>query len=65
MDCISQTRVNVDMFPQWLKVGLFFAGYVVLMKWILPALGIRTCMSGACRVPDTPGPDADKTIHGK
>ena len=34
---------------------LFFAslivGWIVLNVWILPLLGIQTCMSGACRVP--------------
>lgn len=39
------------MFPEWLKLVLFFAGYVVLMRWVLPALGVSTCMSGGCRVP--------------
>ncbi len=28
-----------------------FAGWIVLNKWVLPWLGIPTCMSGACRVP--------------
>ena len=37
------------MFPEWSKPLLFVFGYVVLMRWILPALGIGTCMSGACR----------------
>jgi hypothetical protein len=40
-----------EMFPEWLKVILFVAGYVVLMRWVLPALGVSTCMSGSCRVP--------------
>lgn len=39
------------MFPEWLKAGLFVVGYVVLMRWILPSLGVSTCMSGRCRVP--------------
>lgn len=34
---------------------LFFvsliAGWIILNVWILPLLGIPTCMSGACRVP--------------
>jgi len=25
-----------------------FAGWIILNKWILPALGIPTCMSGGC-----------------
>lgn len=44
------------MLPEWLKLGLFFAGYIVLMRWILPALGIPTCMSGACRIPEPSNP---------
>lgn len=28
-----------------------FAGWIVLNLWVLPLFGIRTCMSGACRVP--------------
>ena len=27
------------------------AGWIVLNMWVLPYFGIRTCMSGACRVP--------------
>jgi hypothetical protein len=34
-----------------LKLLIFMLGYVVLMKWLLPWLGIPTCMSGACSVP--------------
>ncbi len=30
------------------KLLLFLFGYVVLMKWLLPWLGVPTCMSGAC-----------------
>lgn len=34
---------------------LFVAAWFVLMKWILPALGLPTCMGGACRTrPGTP-----------
>jgi len=36
---------------EWLKPVLFFLGYVVLMRWVLPRLGISTCMAGACRIP--------------
>lgn len=28
-----------------------FAGWIILNVWILPLLGIPTCMSGACRMP--------------
>ncbi len=27
-----------------------FAGWLLLQTWILPKLGIPTCLSGACRV---------------
>ena len=33
------------------RLLLFLLGYVVLMKWLLPWLGVPTCMSGACSVP--------------
>ncbi len=33
-----------------LRLLLFLLGYVVLMKWLLPWLGVPTCMSGACNV---------------
>jgi len=32
------------------RLLLFLLGYVVLMKWLLPWLGVRTCMSGAGNV---------------
>ncbi len=33
-----------------LRLLLFLGGYVVLMKWLLPWLGVPTCMSGSCNV---------------
>ena len=27
---------------EWLWSGLFLAGYVVLMKWVLPLFGVPT-----------------------
>ena len=50
------------MFPEWLKLVLFLLGYVVLMRWVLPAVGIRTCLSGACRIP---GPRQPRTAIKK
>ena len=41
------------MLLEWLKPVLFVLGYVALMRWLLPALGISTCMSGSCRIPQT------------
>jgi hypothetical protein len=32
------------------RLLLFLLGYVVLMKWLLPWLGVPTCMSEACSV---------------
>ncbi len=32
-------------------VGIF-AGWIALNMWVLPLFGIRTCMSGGCRVPE-------------
>ena len=28
--------------PGWLVFLLIFAGYLALMKWILPAIGVQT-----------------------
>jgi hypothetical protein len=28
--------------PDWLQIILVMAGYIVLMKWVLPRLGIGT-----------------------
>ena len=28
--------------PDWLTIVLIFAGYLVLMKWVLPRLGVPT-----------------------
>lgn len=36
-----------------LEIALIFAGWVILAKYILPALEIPTCMSGQCRIPTT------------
>ncbi|MFO1040155.1 MAG: hypothetical protein U0941_00130 [Planctomycetaceae bacterium] len=38
------------MYDLLLFVSLF-AGWILLNVWVLPRLGIPTCMSGACRVP--------------
>jgi hypothetical protein len=32
------------------KLLLFLGGYIVLMRWVFPRLGIRTCLSGNCGV---------------
>jgi hypothetical protein len=31
-----------------LKLLIFLLAYVGLMKWVLPWLGVPTCLSGAC-----------------
>ena len=28
--------------PQWLEIILFFAGYILVMRWILPRFGVPT-----------------------
>lgn len=43
--------------------GLFVA-WIVLNIWVLPRLGIQTCMSGACCVPRTKTPVLGNTKHG-
>jgi hypothetical protein len=32
------------------RILLFVGAYVVLMRWVLPRFGIRTCLSGQCGV---------------
>ncbi len=31
-----------------LMIGLFLFFWIALNRWVLPAMGIQTCMSGAC-----------------
>ncbi len=31
-----------------LKMILFVVGYLVVMRWVLPRFGVRTCLSGNC-----------------
>ena len=28
--------------PEWIWLVLFFAAYIVLMRWVLPRLGVPT-----------------------
>jgi len=35
---------------EWLWPLLLIAAYVVLMRWILPRLGVQTWMANSCRV---------------
>jgi hypothetical protein len=28
--------------PDWLELVLFFLGYIALMQWVLPRLGVPT-----------------------
>ena len=41
----------LQSMPDWLKAVLWVAGYIAVMRWVLPAFGIPTCMSGACQIP--------------
>lgn len=38
------------MYDLLFFVGLI-SGWIILNAWILPRLGIPTCMSGTCRMP--------------
>lgn len=38
---------------------LFLAGWVVLNRWVLPWLGVPTCMSGACAAEPRPAKKGD------
>ncbi len=31
-----------------LMIGLFLFAWIAINRWALPAMGIQTCMSGAC-----------------
>jgi hypothetical protein len=47
-----------------LMIGLFLVAWIALNRWVLPALGIQTCMSGgccgdSCRVPATVAPTSE------
>jgi len=35
--------------PEWLGFVLFIAAYVVLLKFVVPRFGARTCRFGSCR----------------
>ena len=37
--CINR---NKTYMPDWLVLALIFVGYVLLMKWVLPKLGVPT-----------------------
>jgi hypothetical protein len=39
------------------------AGWIVLNMWVLPYFGIRTCMSGACRVPEMKPTELRSTVE--
>ncbi len=49
-----------DLFLIILAVGVWYA----LMRFILPALGIPTCMTGACRI-EKPIEKESKTHDGE
>lgn len=43
--------------------------WIVLNRWVLPAMGVPTCMSGACSIPVSPAaapaePGSDKHVTG-
>jgi hypothetical protein len=50
-----------------MKDLLVFAGviasWIVLNVWVLPLFGIRTCMSGACRVPHVKHAESSGTAN--
>lgn len=31
-----------------LMIGLFLFAWIAINRWVLPAMGIQTCMSGVC-----------------
>jgi len=34
--------------PEWMTVLLLVAGYIAIMRWVLPRLGVPTWMSDRC-----------------
>jgi len=45
---------------EWLWPVLFFAAYIILMRWVLPRFGVATWMAISCRVESRPGAVKDK-----
>jgi hypothetical protein len=48
--------------PDWIAMLIVPAAYVVLMKWVLPGLGLPTCMSGACRTAARPEDEKKRDV---
>jgi hypothetical protein len=44
---------------EFLYFALFLATWIALNRWILPWLGVPTCMSGACAVDSRPRTKGD------
>ncbi len=38
------------MMPEWAKLVLFIALYIVVMRWVLPKFGVPTCLSNSCGI---------------
>jgi hypothetical protein len=45
----SLEEMKESPMMNYLWLIAIFAGWILLQTWILPKLGIPTCMSGACR----------------
>jgi hypothetical protein len=44
-----------------LMIGVILFAWIALNRWVLPAFGIQTCMSGAC-CGNTCRPAAERTV---
>jgi hypothetical protein len=36
--------------PEWVSFVGFLLLYLIVMKWVLPKLGVPTCMANSCAV---------------
>ena len=41
-DIIEESRRGRKLMPDWAWFLLIFAGYIALMRFVLPALGVQT-----------------------
>lgn len=49
----------------FLMLASLIAGWFVLNIWILPLFGIRTCLSGDCRVPRSKQTEPQRTTNNR
>jgi hypothetical protein len=40
--CSAKAQAEMRNMPEWLEIVLLFAGYLALMRWVLPRFGVPT-----------------------